>query len=104
MRLLSRGRCFFTRVSDVFVAGKVMVKKTRLKSRRKTEARKIDLAVNYEERGVATGGGRIGIKKVRRTLEARYIPTVQRVPTPSKKKKQGRHHPPPAEIFRSKRK
>ena len=47
-----------------------MAKTMRLKSRRKTEARKIDLAVKYAERGPTTGGGHIHPKKLRRTLEA----------------------------------
>ncbi len=45
----------------------------RLKTNRKTERRKVSLAVKYKGQGKATGGGRITAKKTRRKLEARNI-------------------------------
>jgi hypothetical protein len=55
------------------------MKTPRLKRTRSAEAQKLDLADKYRRDGKATGGGRIGVKKARRALEARNMP-VQRKP------------------------
>lgn len=73
-----------------------MSKKTGLKSSREAESRKVDLAVKYAEEGVASGGGHVNPKKVRHSIEARYLPIFERIPTPSRKAKHGRHHVPPS--------
>jgi len=72
-----------------------MAKTLRLKSSRKAETRKVDLAIKYARRGSATGGGRIGAKKLRRNIEARSVPMFQRPGAPRKKMKTGRRHVPP---------
>jgi hypothetical protein len=71
--------------------------KRRLKLTRLAEARKIDLAEKYSARGVATGGGRTGTKKIRRTLEARFVPIAERPAKRSKKAKKGRRRSPPSD-------
>ena len=73
-----------------------MPRTARLKSNRRAEARKIALAVKYADRGAATGGGRVNPKKIRRKMEARFIPLLQRLSKPSRKQKRGRRHPPPS--------
>ncbi len=42
-----------------------MAKTARLKNRRQSEQRKMDLAVKYADLGVATWGGRVHPKRVR---------------------------------------
>jgi hypothetical protein len=62
----------------------------KLKRSRAAEAKKIDLAEKYREQGKETGGGRMSIKKVRKTLEARNLPLTHRTPRPSGKQRSGR--------------
>ena len=65
----------------------------RLKANRRTEQRKIDLAVKYHEQGKASGGGRITAKKAAGRLEARNLP-LQRTPKHPQaghKQRRGRH-------------
>jgi hypothetical protein len=50
------------------------MKTQRLKRTRSAEAKKLDLAIKYREQGEASGGGRGGVKKGRRALEARNLP------------------------------
>jgi hypothetical protein len=64
-----------------------MAKKTRIKTRRKAERSKLEAAARFIERGGATGGGRIGTKKLRRSLEAHNIPMVQSLRKPAKSRK-----------------
>jgi hypothetical protein len=66
------------------------MKSTRLKKTRGAETKKIDLAIKYRDEGKATGGGRVGVKKARRALEARDLPVQRKPAKPSNKQRPGR--------------
>jgi hypothetical protein len=66
------------------------MKIAKLKKTRSAEKKKIDLAVKFQKEGKATGGGRIGPKKVRRSLEARNLPLQRKPAKPSNKQRAGR--------------
>ncbi len=68
--------------------------KTRLKSTRSAERRKVELAVKYSEQGSATGGGHRSQKKLRKQMEARFLPVYQAMPKATNKKKKGRRRTP----------
>jgi hypothetical protein len=55
------------------------MKTPKLKNTRAAENRKIDLAVKYDRKGKATGGGALHPRKVRKTMEARNIPVKRAV-------------------------
>jgi hypothetical protein len=69
------------------------MKTPRLKRTRSAEAKKLEPAVKYREQGKASGGGRVGVKKGRRALEARNLPLQRapRNPAAGKKQRAGRH-------------
>jgi hypothetical protein len=66
------------------------MKTAKLKTTRTAERRKVDLAIKYRDEGKATGGGRTGVKKIRRGMEARNLPLQKHTPKPSGKQKTGR--------------
>jgi hypothetical protein len=66
------------------------MKTVRLKRTRSAESQKIDLAEKYRRQGKATGGGRIGVKKARRSLEARNLPLQRKPAKTSAKQRTGR--------------
>ncbi len=80
-----------------------MAKTARLKGRRQAEQNKVDLAVKYARRGVATGGGRVTPKKVRHALEARFVPVFVKPTKRGKKAKPGRRHNPPSNANKTRR-
>ena len=62
----------------------------RLKNTRSAERNKLSRAIKIREEGKETGGWRINIKKVGRTLEARNLPLTKKTSRPSNKQKKGR--------------
>jgi hypothetical protein len=81
-----------------------MAKHFTLKSRRTAEVKKLSLAEKYAQRGIATGGGRIVLKKVRRSMESREVPLALQAGTSKGGKiKKGRKRTPPSKPVRGSR-